>query len=148
MRALGIILVGLSVWGLASAQEILLEERVFELGRQLRCPTCIAETVADSDAGISGEMRQIIREQVLAGKSDAEILAFFQERYGDWVLLNPPRRGVYLWVWGLPIVAAVAALTLLAIYVRRWQQEAKAPLEVADDELERVRAALRQEGKP
>jgi len=144
MKLLVLILLGLV--GLGQAQEILLDQRVFEIGRQLRCPTCIAETVADSAEGISGEMRLIIQEQLVAGKSEGEILAFFQERYGDWVLLDPPRRGIYLLVWALPVVVGLLAGTLLLIYIRRGQQQAAAPLDVSSDEIERVRAALRQEG--
>ncbi|MBS3968427.1 MAG: cytochrome c-type biogenesis protein CcmH [Truepera sp.] len=144
MRVLALILIGLV--SLGQAQEVLLDPRVFEIGRQLRCPTCIAETVADSAEGISGEMRLIIQEQLVAGKSEGEILAFFQERYGDWVLLDPPRRGIYLLVWASPVVVGLLAVVLLMIYIRRGQQQAAAPLDVSSDELERVRAALRQEG--
>jgi cytochrome c-type biogenesis protein CcmH len=144
MRVLTFILIGLV--SLSQAQEVVLDPRVFEIGRQLRCPTCIAETVADSAEGISGEMRLIIQEQLIAGKSEGEILAFFQERYGDWVLLDPPRRGIYLLVWASPVIAGLVAGVLLLIYMRRGQQHAKEPLEVSPDELERVRAALRQEG--
>lgn len=145
MRLLAFILLGLV--SLGQAQEILLDPRVFEIGRQLRCPTCIAETVADSAEGISGEMRLIIQEQLIAGRSEGEILAFFQERYGDWVLLDPPRRGIYLLVWALPIVVGLLALAILTMYVRRGQRQATEPLGVSPDELERVRAALRQEGQ-
>jgi len=144
MKLLALILIGL--FSLSPAQEVLLDPRVFEIGRQLRCPTCIAETVADSAEGISGEMRLIIQEQLVAGKSEGEILAFFQERYGDWVLLDPPRRGIYLLVWALPVVVGLLAVALLMMYIRRGQQQATDPLEVSPDELERVRAALRQEG--
>lgn len=144
MRVLALILIGLV--SLGQAQEVLLDPRVFEIGRQLRCPTCIAETVADSAEGISGEMRLIIQEQLVAGKSEGEILAFFQERYGDWVLLDPPRRGIYLLVWASPVVVGLLAVVLLMSYIRRGQQQAAAPLDVSSDELERVRAALRQEG--
>jgi cytochrome c-type biogenesis protein CcmH len=144
MRVLAFMLIGLV--SLGQAQEVVLDPRVFEIGRQLRCPTCIAETVADSAEGISGEMRLIIQEQLIAGKSEGEILAFFQERYGDWVLLDPPRRGIYLLVWALPGIVGLLAVVLLLMYIRRGQQQATDPLEVSPDELERVRAALRQEG--
>lgn len=144
MRVLAFMLIVLV--SLGQAQEVVLDPRVFEIGRQLRCPTCIAETVADSAEGISGEMRLIIQEQLIAGKSEGEILAFFQERYGDWVLLDPPRRGIYLLVWASPVIAGLVAGVLLLIYMRRGQQQATDPLEVSPDELERVRAALRQEG--
>lgn len=125
-----------------------LEQEVFEIGRKLRCPTCVSEAVADSDAGISIEMRTIIREQLREGKSEAEILAFFQERYGDWILLEPPRRGVHLIVWILPVIAAVTGATLLITFVRRWTQAAGAPVSATDEDLERVRRQLKELQEP
>jgi cytochrome c-type biogenesis protein CcmH len=132
--------------GLAASQgaEVQLEQEVFDIARLLRCPTCISETVADSDAGISVEMREIIRDQLREGRSRAEILAFFQERYGDWILLEPPRRGVHLVVWVLPVVVALGALALLAVLLRNWLRASQVPVSVSDEELMRVRQALKE----
>jgi cytochrome c-type biogenesis protein CcmH len=127
----------------AQAQERPLDPRVFDIGRELRCPTCVAESVAESNAAIAREMRALIQEQLDLGADRREVLAFFQERYGDWILLNPPLRGLNLLVWLLPAVAAVAALAVVARLVRRWRSLAEAPVTVDADELERVRAELR-----
>ena len=78
------------------AAAVQLQSRVFEIARQLRCPVCVSESVGDSNASIAIEMRNQIQDQLEAGRSEAEIMAFFQERYGDWILLEPPRRGVHL----------------------------------------------------
>jgi len=121
-----------------------LESRVFELGRQLRCPTCTSESVGDSSSAISIEMRNEIRDQIALGKSDDEILAFFQERYGDWVLLEPPREGIHLFVWILPVVGVVAGAAGLALLMTRWLAKARAPLDdVNDEDLARVQAAMK-----
>ncbi len=137
-----------SLASLAMAQDVQLESRVFDIAKQLRCPTCVSSSVADSNAPISLEMRNIIQEKLNAGESEGEILTYFQGTHGDWILMNPPRRGIYLLVWGLPVLAGVAALGLLFMFVRRWTRSASAPVEdVSGAELERVRTLVGGEGR-
>ena len=142
MRSLRVLLALLLLGG-ALAQDIILDPQVFVIGAELRCPTCVAESVSESSAAIAQEMRQIIAEQLAEGRSRSEILAFFQERYGDWVLLNPPRSGVFTLVWLAPVVAALGGLLALALLMRRWRAAADTLPEAVDPEdLARVRAAL------
>ncbi len=124
------------------AQERPLDPLVFDIGRELRCPTCVAESVGESNAAIAREMRGLIQEQLDQGANRSEVLAYFQERYGDWILLNPPMRGMNLLVWLLPVLAAAAGLLLLARLLKRWRSAAEAPVDVDPAELERVRAEL------
>jgi cytochrome c-type biogenesis protein CcmH len=126
----------------ASAQELELDPRVFEIGRELRCPTCVAESVSESNAAIAREMRVLIQEQLDQGANRAEVLAFFQERYGDWILLNPPMRGMHLLVWLIPIVAALIAGVVITRVLRRWRAAAETPVTVDPSDLDRVRAEL------
>jgi cytochrome c-type biogenesis protein CcmH len=119
-----------------------LGREVFEISRLLRCPTCRAEAVSESSAPISIEMREIISEQLAEGKSREEILAFFQARYGDWILLEPPRRGFHLVVWIMPIVGGIVALAFLVIFLRRWQHNATKPVEVSEHDLEQLRQIM------
>lgn len=128
--------------GLAQEQPEQLQARTFEIAEQLRCPVCVSESVAQSSSPTSIEMRQIIQEQLEQGRSEAEILAFFQDRYGDWILLEPPKRGLHLLVWLLPAVAALAGLGMLAYYLRRWTRTGNEPVEASDADLRRVRDAL------
>jgi cytochrome c-type biogenesis protein CcmH len=128
--------------GVAFAQDIVLDPQVFDIGNELRCPTCVAESVGESNAAIAREMRQIIQEQLDEGRTRAEILAFFQDRYGDWILLSPPRRGVLLLVWLVPIAALLVAAGGLVVLVRRWRAAADTVVPVAAEDLARVRAAL------
>lgn len=128
--------------GLAQEQPEQLQARTFEVAEQLRCPVCVSESVAQSSSPTSIEMRQIIQEQLEQGRSEAEILAFFQDRYGDWILLEPPKRGLHLLVWLLPAVAALAGLGMLAYYLRRWTRAGNEPVEASDADLRRVRDAL------
>lgn len=129
--------------GSAAAQDLELDPRVFDIGRELRCPTCVAESVSDSNAAIAREMRAMIQEQLDQGSSRSEVLAFFQERYGDWILYNPPMRGLNLIVWALPVVVALLAVAYVARLLRRWRAAADtAPDDVDPDDLDRVRAEL------
>jgi len=146
--ALATLLALLMLAPLAHAQETLLDPRVFEIGRLLRCPTCVAESVSESSAPIAREMREIIQEQLDAGSSKAEILAFFQDRYGDWILLDPPRTGALLWVWVLPVLVAVGGLVSAVVLMRRWRAAAETAPDVNPEDLERVRAALRAAENP
>ena len=126
------------------SQETQLEQKVFEIGRDLRCPVCTSESVADSNADIAIEMRTIIQEKLEAGDSEAEIKAFFQERYGDWILLEPPKRGIHLFVWLLPTIAAVLGALALFVLFRRWTAATQVPIEAAEEDIARVREALQQ----
>lgn len=128
--------------GVAGAQERELDPRVFEIGRELRCPTCVSESVGESNAAIAREMRVLIQEQLDQGATRAEVLAFFQERYGDWILQNPPMRGMNLLVWMLPVVVVLVAVVVVARAVRRWRAAADARIDVDPTDLERVRAEL------
>lgn len=119
-----------------------LDARVFEIADKLRCPVCVSESVAQSSSPTSIQMREMIKEQLEQGRSEAEILAFFQERYDDWILLDPPKRGLHLLVWILPAVAGLVGLTTLALLLTRWTRASREPVEVDEDDLRRVRDAL------
>ena len=132
----------LSLWSFAGAQEVQLEQEVFDIADELRCPVCQSESAADSSSETSVEFRDIIRERLRDGESEAQILTYFQRTYGDWILLDPPRRGLYLWVWGLPVAAGVLGLGLLGYFLTRWRKNAAAPVEASPEDLERVRREL------
>ena len=126
----------------APRAEVQLVSRTFEIARQLRCPVCVSESVGDSSSRIAIEMREQIQEQLEAGRSEREILAFFQERYGDWILMEPPRRGIHLLVWILPVVGVAAGAAGLTWLVVRWTRASRRPVEASDVDLARVRAAV------
>ena len=95
-----------------------------EVGRQvsesLRCPTCAGESIADSNALLSDAMRQIVEAQVAQGKSPEQIRAWFAERYGDEVLLDPPRSGNGWLLWILPLGLTGVAVMVLSRRRTRW----------------------------
>lgn len=139
----------LGLWSLApltgtvNAQEVQLQERVFEIAANLRCPVCVSESVADSNAQLAQQMRQLIQQQLEEGRSETEIYSYFTNRYGDWIMLDPPKRGVHLLVWLLPVVALLAGAVALTLAVRRWLARSRERPEVDDADLERVRAELK-----
>lgn len=118
-------------------------DRAYALEQRLRCPTCKTVSIAESPSQTAAGMRRIIAQQVAAGRSDAEIIGYFQDRYGEWVLLDPPTRGRSLLLWVAPPFAAIGALVLVARRVRASPAKQKQD-ELSPDELALVDAAVDQ----
>jgi cytochrome c-type biogenesis protein CcmH len=95
-------------------------ERVQHITGQLRCPLCQGETVADSNALISRDIRALVQDRVAAGQSDRQIIAYVVQHYPG-TLLKPPASGLGLIVWALPVVVVVAAIGGLGMAFLRWR---------------------------
>jgi cytochrome c-type biogenesis protein CcmH len=93
-----------------------LESRAREISRDIRCPVCQGETIDDSNAPISRDLRLIIRERLVAGDSDAEVFDFVVARYGEGVLFKPRAEGVnlILWLSGPVLLLGGVAIALAA----------------------------------
>lgn len=93
-----------------------LEARAREISRDIRCPVCQGETIDDSSAPISRDLRLIIRERLLAGDTDAEVIDYIVDRYGEGVLFNPRAEGanLILWLAGPALLLAGVAVALAA----------------------------------
>jgi cytochrome c-type biogenesis protein CcmH len=96
-----------------------IEQRMKALTQQVRCLVCQNETLADSQADLAQDLRREIREQMKAGKSDQEILAFLTQRYGDFVLYNPPIKGTTYLLWFGPFGLLLAGTAVLYCYLKR-----------------------------
>lgn len=96
-----------------------LEKRVRALSQKLRCPMCQNETLADSPAGVAVDLRNQIREQMKAGKSEEEIIAYLTARYGDFVLYEPPVTPTTYLLWFGPFILLIGGLFLLYRYVKQ-----------------------------
>ena len=101
------------------AEDPELEKRVLRLSQELRCLVCQNETLADSRADLAVDLRNQVREQMRAGKTDKEIIAFLTERYGDFVLYNPPVKPSTYLLWFGPFLLMLAGLAFLYRYVRQ-----------------------------
>ncbi|HBH04107.1 MAG TPA: hypothetical protein DDZ42_19730 [Candidatus Rokubacteria bacterium] len=124
-----------------------LERRMREVASGLRCPVCQNLSVAESTSELARDMRALILDQLRAGKTPEEIRAYFVSKYGPWILLSPPARGIGLLVWLLPALAAVLALGGALLALRRWaRRPARAPAGADPAALEHVRALVAGEG--
>ena len=87
---------------------------------EVRCPKCLNINIADSNAPIATDLRMVVKNQLLDGKSNSEIKAFLRERYGDFIDYNPPISPATLVLWAVPIVLLIcAALTFTFVGARR-----------------------------
>ena len=78
------------------------EARLKSLSLELRCLVCQNQTIADSSADLAVDLRRIVRDQIVQGKSDSDIKAYLVSRYGDFVLYKPPLQGNTAVLWGGP----------------------------------------------
>lgn len=116
----GLLLLLLAVSRLAYADTV--DDETRRIGKQLQCPVCSGAPVSDSPSELAGQMRNVIRAKLQAGESEEQIIGYFVERYGDSILIEPPRHGFGLAVW----IAPVGALAIGALFVwsmlRSWRR--------------------------
>lgn len=98
-----------------------LDQRVQNVASQLKCPVCQGESVADSQALIAQQMRQVIREQLQSGKSEQEVIQYFVRSYGDQIVWLPPWQGFSLFIWLVPIAFILGATVLVYIMLYEWR---------------------------
>jgi cytochrome c-type biogenesis protein CcmH len=94
-----------------------LEARARAISRDIRCPVCQGETIDDSNAQISRDLRIIIRERIMAGDTDQQVIDFVVDRYGEFVLFNPRATGtnLILWLAGPAMLLAGGAVAVVAV---------------------------------
>ena len=91
-----------------------------DLSKEIACPVCGGESVAQSNAPAAVNIRSVISQQVDAGRTDDEIRAYLARQYGEDQLLRPRGEGMSALVWVLPVVAVVIAAAGLVVAFRRW----------------------------
>ena len=125
------------------------DQVVHEVASQLRCVVCQSLSVADSPSETANQMRAIIRERLAAGESPEQVRAYFVAKYGEWILLSPPRSGFTLLVWVVPFVGLGIGLVLVAVAVRRWSRapQAATPPQIDPAVRERIRREMSQMDK-
>ncbi|MFQ5745663.1 MAG: cytochrome c-type biogenesis protein CcmH [Gemmatimonadota bacterium] len=131
-----------------SREAAAVDARAAEIAAELRCLVCRGQSVLESSSELARQMHALIREQVAEGKSEEEIKAYFVSRYGEWVLLQPPARGVNLLVYGLPLAAIVGGAIFLRGRFRRWTGGGEGadaePAEFSERDEEWLREELRK----
>jgi cytochrome c-type biogenesis protein CcmH len=139
-RVLGftlVFVVGLAgaAWAVSDPRERLadprLEARAEAIGSQLRCLVCQNESIEDSDAGLARDLRAKVREQVVAGRSDRQIVDWMVARYGSFVRLRPALTPATFLLYATPVLALLAG-GVAAFLGRRRQSVVLAPLTAAE----------------
>lgn len=102
-----------------SAADPVLEARVMLIAAGLRCLVCQNQTIADSSAGLAIDLRNQVREKLKRGESEAQILQFMTERYGDFVLYRPPLKSQTALLWFGPAAMLAAGLAALVVILNR-----------------------------
>ncbi len=90
-----------------------LEARYRTLIAELRCPKCLNVNIAGSDAPIASDLRRAVRRMLEEGRSDDEILAHLKERYGNFILYDPPLSAATVLLWATPVLLIVLGLLVL-----------------------------------
>ena len=122
-----------------------LERQVLDIAKDLRCTVCQNQPVSESNADLAHDMRAIIREQLQAGKSRDEIVQYFVDRYGDYVLMNPPKRGSGAIVWAGPLALIIVVGASGFVFLRRRLRPSMPPTPpLSKEDAERVRSARKQ----
>ncbi len=101
------------------AEDPVLEKRMIGLAEKLRCLVCQNESLASSRSELANDLRQEVREQMLKGMNDQQIIDYLVARYGDYVLFDPPVKSYTLLLWYGPFVLLLAALAGLMIQLRK-----------------------------
>jgi cytochrome c-type biogenesis protein CcmH len=123
-----------------------MEARARALGKELRCLVCQNQSIDDSDADLARDLRVLLRQRLVAGDSDAQAKQFLVDRYGDYVLLNPPFKATTLVLWLGPAVLLVCALLGAVVFFRR-RNAGAAPAgdPLSEAEQKRLRRLLSEE---
>ena len=118
----------------------LMETRAREISKGLRCVVCQNQSIDDSDAALARDLRVLVRERLVAGDSDHEVVEYVVSRYGDFVLLKPPFKGATLVLWGGPVLfVLIAFFTGLGFYRRQRRGAPRKLAAVALSNTERAR---------
>ena len=120
-----------------TSNDAALEARVKALSAELRCLVCQNQTVEDSTAPVARDMKNQVRTQLAAGKSEAEVKLYMTDRFGDFVLYKPPLKATTIVLWAGPFIALAFAGLLL---VRRLRRRATVPSATPLNDIDRERA--------
>ena len=114
-------------------QETALQKQVRVVASKLRCPVCQGESVYDSHAEVAVEMKKLIAEKLAGGASEQDVLQYFQERYGNYILMEPPTDGIHWVIWAFPIFMGFVGLLFLYQYITGKEQDTVTAVREGDD---------------
>lgn len=117
-----------------------LEARARAISAELRCPVCQSESIDESHADIARDLRLLVRERLVAGDSDAEVLSYVTDRYGDFVRLRPRVGGANLVLW---LAGPVVLLLGAGIAWRTVRRPAQAAVPLSAEDQKRLDEIMR-----
>ena len=128
------------------AEDPEVEKRMLALTVDLRCLVCQNEPISDSRAEFSNDIRREIRAQIKANKTDEEIIQFLVDRYGDFILYNPPIKPTTLFLWFGPAALFLIAIGALIVYLKRRRTQVEEVV-LSQEQVEQAEALLSEEKK-
>lgn len=97
-----------------------MQDRYERIIHDLRCVQCRSQSIADSNVTLASDLRRQVRELMAAGKSDAQIMQYMTDRYGDYILYTPPVAGRTLLLWAAPVLLlAIGAVVAVVVIMRK-----------------------------
>ena len=108
-----------SYWAYRQLPDARQEAKAEALMQELRCLVCQGQSIADSDAELAGDMRDLVRRRIAAGEKPEDIRAWLIERYGDWISYRPTAKPVAWPLWAAPILLLVFGGAIAAGRLRR-----------------------------
>jgi cytochrome c-type biogenesis protein CcmH len=100
-------------------EDPVLESRAREISAILRCLVCQNQSIDDSNAGLAKDLRLLVRERLVAGDTDDQVIGYIVDRYGDYVLLKPPVKSTTYALWGAPIAISFLGIWFFVSVFRR-----------------------------
>lgn len=120
-----------------------MEARAREISKGLRCLVCRNESIDESNAGLAKDLRLLVRERLVEGGSDEQVVDFIVDRYGEYVLLKPSTSGANLLLWIAGPAMLLIGLGIAAVYVRSRRRDDEAPRPaLSDDEAARLKEIM------
>ena len=120
-----------------------LEQRAREISAQLRCMVCQNQSIDDSNAELARDLRVLVRDRLVKGDSDKDVIDYVVSRYGEFVLLNPRVSAKTYILWGAPVALLLIGIVAALVYTRRRPVSASARL--SPDEEARLQALLAED---
>jgi cytochrome c-type biogenesis protein CcmH len=122
-----------------------LEARARSISKDLRCPVCQNQSIDDSDASLAHDLRVLVRERLKAGDSDEQVKQYLVNRYGDYVLLDPPFKNTTLVLWLGPAFILLFAILVALGSVKKMQQAQDPEVEFLEKEKKRITKLIEEQ---
>lgn len=121
-----------------------LEQRARNLSTQLRCMVCQNQSIDDSNAELARDLRVLVRERLVGGDSDQDVIAYVVSRYGEFVLLKPRFSVRTLLLWGAPVLLMLAGVASLLVFAKR-RKALPGQQKLSLEEEEKIRSLLEKQ---